>query len=65
MAECFNGEGRISFRGIPSPYEYTQSCSIQDRSFEKLVKDNPLYSEKEIQASDHTYKVWVFKRVVS
>jgi hypothetical protein len=46
MAECFNGEGgRISFRGIPSPYEYTQSCSIQRRSFEKLVKDNPLYSE--------------------
>jgi hypothetical protein len=36
----------------------------KDEALKKLVKDNPLYSEKEIQASDHTYKVWLDRVVV-
>jgi hypothetical protein len=41
LDECFNGEGvEFPSEEFP-PYGYTQSCSIQDRSFEKTSQRQP------------------------
>jgi hypothetical protein len=60
MAECFNGEG-VEFPSEEFPLHMVHSVVLNPESFEKLVKDNPLYSEKST-SERHTYKVWVFKK---
>jgi hypothetical protein len=53
MAECFNGEG-VEFPSEEFPLHMSTLSRAQskDEALKSLVKDNPLYSQKEIQASD-------------
>jgi hypothetical protein len=57
---------KVEFPSEEFPLHMVHSVVLNPKtSFEKLVKDNPLYSQKEIQASDHPIRFGSLRRVVS
>jgi hypothetical protein len=66
MAECFNGEG-VEFPSEEFPLHMSTLSRAQskDEALKKLVKDNPLYSQKRYKRATTPIRFGSLRRVVS